>query len=248
MLSIRAAGAQQSAFNNLGRVEARLLSTTQKLATGLRINSGSDDPAGLFAAEQLRGDLLASRAQQRNLSAERFQVELRQTGRQLAVGVMQDMRGLVVQASGDTISDEQRAAIQTEIDSSLDGLERIASATGIDLSADLQSLRAEGDNSIVTGDPAAAAELIDEQISATVTASAEEGAYQRYSLDVAQRLAEDQEVIAARSLSQIEDADFASETANLARDEIAFRSTLKVLSVLNSLRGEGLANLLDLEA
>lgn len=245
MLSVNASGSLLRAINHVSRAEDRFANTATRLATGLRINSGSDDPAGLIGAEQLRGALSESAARRRSIGAERSQARVQQSGRGLALRVLQNLRGLATQATGDTVSDQQRAAIPTEIDSSLDGLDRITNLTGLSLSSSLETLRSGGEASIDAGSTAAATELLEAEINRLATEGAEQGAYEKYTLDVEQRLAEDLEVVTAESLSRLADTDYAAEATNLRRDEILFRATLKTLDMLNGLRGEGLLRLLD---
>ena len=45
------------AQNTLGRSNAALEQALTRLSTGLRINTGKDDPAGLIASENLRSDI-----------------------------------------------------------------------------------------------------------------------------------------------------------------------------------------------
>ena len=45
------------AQNTLGRSHAALEQSLTRLSTGLRINTGKDDPAGLIASENLRSDI-----------------------------------------------------------------------------------------------------------------------------------------------------------------------------------------------
>lgn len=247
MLTVRTSGTLLTAFNNQSRASNRLANTTLKLATGLRINSGKDDPAGLIAAEDLRGDLVEIQAQKRTIGYERSQVSVQQSGRQLTTGVLNDLRGLLVEAASDSTSQAGRKAIQTEIDSAIDGLGHIAQATGIALPSGLEALRAGGAANVVDGNAAEAQALVDEQLNKITTAAAAAGAYEKYTLDVNERLAQDQEVIAAQSLSEIADADYAEEASNLARDQITFKASLKTAGLLNQIRGEGLLTLLGVK-
>ncbi len=48
------------AQKQLGRSNAQLQTALQRLSTGLRINVGKDDPAGLIASEILRSDIVAT--------------------------------------------------------------------------------------------------------------------------------------------------------------------------------------------
>ena len=45
------------AQNNLGRTNGDLAVRLQRLSTGLRINRGADDPAGLIVSERLRSEM-----------------------------------------------------------------------------------------------------------------------------------------------------------------------------------------------
>jgi flagellin len=49
------------AQKNLGRTNEGLQRALTRLSTGLRINDGKDDPAGLIASENLRSDIEAIR-------------------------------------------------------------------------------------------------------------------------------------------------------------------------------------------
>src|SRR5476651_2021195 len=45
------------AIHTLQRNQGALSNSLQRLSTGLRINAGKDDPAGLIASEQLRSEI-----------------------------------------------------------------------------------------------------------------------------------------------------------------------------------------------
>lgn len=247
MLTVRTSGAQLTAFNNLSRSASQLGKTTHRLATGLRINSGADDPSGLIAAEKLRGDLVDISARAKTNSYERNQLRVEQSGRQQATDLLHDLRGLVVEATGDSASPQQKQAIQTQIDSALDGLDFISKATGFEAPTELRALRTGEAGNVIDGDPAVAAEVLDEQLSTITRASAAAGAYEKYTIDVNERLAQDQAVVASQALSEIADADYAEEVSNLTRDEITFRASLRTAGLLNQIRGDGLLTLLGVK-
>lgn len=243
MLTVRPTGVQLTAQNNLFRNQQRQDSTTERLATGLRINSAKDDPAGLVAAENLRGDLVDIGARRRIIGGERSQVRVEQSGRQQAVDVLQEVRGLAIEAASDSTSPDAKTAIQSQIDSSLDALSRIEAATGISVSSEVYALATGGDASVLE-DPAAAQTLIDETISGLVSGSAVAGAYEKYTLDVDERLAQDREVVIATALSEIADADYAEETANLTRDTILSKVAIQTFGLLDRTRGDAILSLL----
>ena len=219
-LSIGSGGIQLTLLHNNALANRFTNQATERLATGLRLNRGSDDPAGMITAEQLRGDLVEIGAEVRVLNAQRRQISIQQSGRQVATDVLREVRGLFVQASDGTLSDEQRTAIQAQVDSSLDSLDRLGATTGFALPAELEVLRAGGSANAVNGNPAEAVELLDDQLATINLASAAAGAYEKYTLDVDQRLAEARAVATASSLSQIADADFAQESSNLTAGQI----------------------------
>src|SRR5436190_153529 len=56
------------AQNTLGRSNAALEQALGRLSTGLRINTGKDDPAGLIASENLRSDITTAGTNFDNIS------------------------------------------------------------------------------------------------------------------------------------------------------------------------------------
>ncbi|MCH7925340.1 MAG: flagellin, partial [Planctomycetes bacterium] len=54
-----------SALHQLNRNQNFLFETMKRLATGRRINSGKDDPAGLISSERLAAEIRALEAESR---------------------------------------------------------------------------------------------------------------------------------------------------------------------------------------
>lgn len=214
----------------------------ERLSTGKRINRASDDPSGFIAAEGLRGDLVELRAQSKVASAGKFRVRQQQSALGEIQSVLNNVRGNLVSAADGLNSEAQTRALQLEIDASLDAIDQIANyAEGVDGSASLSDLREGGKANVVDGDISAATELIDAKISAISTARAASGAYERTN-DALDRLREDQIVITAQTLSQIEDANFAEEVTNLVQGQILSEAAIAALAF--STRGQ--AELLDM--
>lgn len=114
----------------LGRANESLQTSLTRLSTGLRINSGKDDPAGLIASEDLRRDITAvetaisnsERASQLIGTADSALGEINK--------LLNDVRGLVTEAANEgALSNQQIAANQLQIDSSLEAIDRIATVT-----------------------------------------------------------------------------------------------------------------------
>lgn len=232
------AGLQGQLLNQYRRNNDFVGQSLERLSTGLRINHGYDDPAGLIAAEDIRGDLLELSAESLATEYERFQLRRRDSALSQISSILGDVRGNLVSAADGFNSPEQTAALQLEIDASLDAIDRIADNTdGVADSTDLIELRSGGDANVVDGDVAAAAELVGAKISDITSARAAIGAYERGELEPLQRLREDQIVINARTLSTIEDADYATESANLVQGKILAKVTLAAFAISNETKG-----------
>ena len=102
--------------------------TSEKVASGLRINRAGDDVAGLALSEVMMGQIRGLRQAERNAedgisfiqTAEGY---LAQTGE-----ILTRIRTLAVQSSHGTNSDEERIFIQAEVSQLIDEVDRIASS------------------------------------------------------------------------------------------------------------------------
>lgn len=118
------------AQKTLGRSNAQLQVSLNRLSTGLRINSGKDDPAGLIASENLRRDITAANKAIINSERAGQLIATADSALGQVSNLLNDIRGLVVEAANTgVLSDEQIAANQLQIDSSLEAIDRIAQTT-----------------------------------------------------------------------------------------------------------------------
>ncbi|QDU58861.1 flagellin [Aeoliella mucimassa] len=221
-------------INNHNRNARSVFTATERLSTGKQINHASDDPAGLIAAEKIRGDIVELNGQSRASSYERSQLHIRESAITQVQGVLNEVRGVLVSAADGFNSPSQLTAYQQQIDASLDAIDQIANGTtGVSNSAALYELRSGGAANVVDGDMEAALALVEDKQSAIVNARAAIGAYERAELDTIERLREDQQVINLQTLSTLEDADFATETANLARSQTLTKASIALLALTN---------------
>ena len=118
------------AQNTLARSTADLQQSLTRLSTGLRINSGKDDPAGLIASEALRADITSIEKAISNSTRANLLIGTADSALGQVSGLLNDIRGLVVEAANiGTLSDEQIEANQLQVDSSLEAINRIAQTT-----------------------------------------------------------------------------------------------------------------------
>ncbi|HUT11157.1 MAG TPA: flagellin [Thermoguttaceae bacterium] len=119
-----------NAQKSLARSNASLQTALTHLSTGLRINYGKDDPAGLIASEALRSDIISVQRAITNSERANQVIVTADSALGQVSGLLNDIRGLVTEAANQgALSDDQIAANQLQVDSSLEALNRIAQTT-----------------------------------------------------------------------------------------------------------------------
>lgn len=118
------------AQNRLRQSNNSLQESLTRLSTGLRINSGSDDPAGLIASEALRSEITGLNKAISNTQRASQIISTADSALGQVSSLLNDVRGLVVEAANNgALSDEEISANQLQIDSSLEAINRIAQTT-----------------------------------------------------------------------------------------------------------------------
>lgn len=114
---------------NLGRANKDLEVRLQRLSTGLQINRGADNPAGLIVSERLRSEI--SGLNQAVNNSDRASSVIATTEGALAEvsDLLSSIKSLVVEAANTgAISDEERTANQLQIDSAIESITRISNS------------------------------------------------------------------------------------------------------------------------
>jgi flagellin len=118
------------AQKTLARTNMDLQTSLTRLSTGLRINTGKDDPAGLIASEALRTDIISVESAISNSERANQVIATADSALGQVSILLNDIRGLVTEAANTgAMSDDQIAANQLQIDSSLEAINRIAQTT-----------------------------------------------------------------------------------------------------------------------
>ena len=121
-----ALGAQFNLTRNMGA----LGETLTRLSTGLRINSGKDDPAGLIASELLKAQITGTNKAITNTQRANSLMAMADSGLAQIGNLLNDIKGLVVEsANTGTMTAAQIAANQMQVDAALDSIDRIARTT-----------------------------------------------------------------------------------------------------------------------
>lgn len=119
-----------TAQNRLQRTNNDLQTALTRLSTGLRINSGKDDPAGLIASESLRSDITSINKALSNTQRANQIIGTADSALGQVSSLLNDIRGLVTEAANKgALSTDEIAANQLQIDSSLEAINRIAQTT-----------------------------------------------------------------------------------------------------------------------
>lgn len=102
--------------------ESALATTSERLSSGLRINSARDDAAGLAIAMRLEAQILGLGVSTRNASEAVSMAQTAESGVSAIGDALQRMRELAVQASNATLTSSDRAILQLEVDELQDEL------------------------------------------------------------------------------------------------------------------------------
>ncbi len=114
----------------LGQNNTGLNSSLERLSTGLRINRGKDDPAGLIASENMRSELASLNSAVKNGERADQVMNIAEGGLQEISSMLVELQGLLnASASQAGLSDSEREANQLQIDSILQTIDRVAGST-----------------------------------------------------------------------------------------------------------------------
>lgn len=117
------------ANNQLLKAEDKLTQSLERLSSGLKINHAKDNPAGMAIANkmdtQISGLSKASTNAQDGISV----IETAEGALSEVTSIIQRMRELAVQAANGTLTDEDKDAIQKEVDNLSKEIDRISKDT-----------------------------------------------------------------------------------------------------------------------
>ncbi|MEQ9616433.1 MAG: flagellin [Phycisphaerales bacterium] len=118
------------AQRNLNRSNLDLENRLQRLATGLRINRGADDPAGLIVSERLRTELRGIEQGIKNSERATNVIATAEGALAEVSELLNSIKALVVEAANSgAFSTEEIEANQLQIDSALDSITRISNTS-----------------------------------------------------------------------------------------------------------------------
>jgi len=233
----------------------------ERLTSGLRINSAADDAAGLAVATAMTTQIMGTDMAIRNVNDGISLTQTIDGAAEEMVGMMQRQRELAIQSLNGTYSSANRIAMNDEFSALSAEISRISSTTkfnGVavmntaaqveihsgweDTLADSIVVTAIAGAAIATAvagvgvdssaNAAAAIIVMDTQISSLSSARSGVGAVQNRLEHTVSNLQNISENINA-SRSSILDADFAAESANLAKSQVLQQAGMSMLSQAN---------------
>ncbi|MCH8156290.1 MAG: flagellin FliC [Nitrospinae bacterium] len=125
-------------FNNIPSLNAqrilginndRLATSIERISSGIRINRGADDAAGLAISESLRSDIRALRQAVRNAGDGISLINVTEGALNEQSGILIRLRELASQAATGTVGSTERQTIQLEFTALRAELDRIAATT-----------------------------------------------------------------------------------------------------------------------
>lgn len=255
--------ASLSAQNQLSKSQNLSNQALERLSSGLRINSAKDDAAGLAISTRFDTQIRGLTVAQRNANDGISMVQTAEGGLDETVQNLQRIRELAVQAANGSNTDADRSLLQAEVDQRVSEISRIASDTqfnglnvldgslgsgvafqvganaGQTISIDFNStmnaagLGISGISISSAGGASAALATIDGALSQVNAFRADLGAVQNRFESTINNLGTNIENLSA-SNSRIVDADFAAETAKLAKANVLQQAGISVLAQANA--------------
>ena len=272
-LTVRTNVASIQSTGKLNATQKALQGTLGRISSGLRINQAADDAAGLGVATNLETTIISTRQAMRNGNDAISIIQTAESGTNEVTDILQRMRELAIQSASETLFNEERSYIQDEFLQLRSEVARIAQVTefnGVRLAdGTLSSINVQigvnndtasrivlelGDlttnglgisalNLDTSANALSALAVLDTALSSVNSTRSLFGAAQNRiesALDNAQTY---MEALSAAE-SQIRDADFATETAELTKLQILQQSGIAALAQAKNIN-QGVISLLQ---
>ncbi len=128
-ISIVTNPASLNAQRNLNKTQGMVGSSLARLSSGMRINSASDDAAGLAISEKLMSQVRSLGQAERNANDAVSLLQTAEGSMAESSGLLIRMRELAVQSGNDTVGSTERQFLQNELADLRSEVDRIAEVT-----------------------------------------------------------------------------------------------------------------------
>ncbi len=252
-----------NAQRNLGTSQSSLATSMQRLSSGLRINSAKDDAAGLAISDRMNAQVKGISVAVRNANDGVSLAQTAEGALSIVTDVLQRMRELAVQAQNGSNGTSDRANLDTEYQQLSAEITRIAAQTkfngtaivgasagaqifqvgannGDTLTITTSTVTTVGGNLTTSALASTAVAALDTALDTITASRATYGAYiNRFNFAISNLQITGENQTAARG--RIVDADFAAETANLARSQILQQAGTAMVAQANQLPNQVLS-------
>ncbi|MBT4977864.1 MAG: hypothetical protein HOM86_11040 [Gemmatimonadetes bacterium] len=113
----------------LNQSSADFTKRVERLSSGLRINRGADDPAGLSVSEGMRSEILGMKQGVNNATQGISLIQLAEGSLNEVSSMLRRMREVAVQSANSTINDSNREGLSSEFNQLSAEIDRIAVST-----------------------------------------------------------------------------------------------------------------------
>ena len=117
---------QDQTAKTLNKTNRDLNKILEKLSTALRINSASDDAAGAAISDQLETQSRGFKAAEQNVTDATSALNIADAAGGQVSGLIQQQRSLALQASNDTLTNQQRQGLDNQYQSLTQEIDRIS--------------------------------------------------------------------------------------------------------------------------
>ncbi|MCJ8343977.1 hypothetical protein MJH12_00390, partial [bacterium] len=117
------------ATGNLMKTNRDLTKSIERLSSGLRINRGADDAAGLTISEKLRGQIKGLNRAATNAQDGISLIQTAEGALNEDASMLNRLRELAIQSQADSLTTNDRLEIQKEVDQLVDEIDRVALTT-----------------------------------------------------------------------------------------------------------------------
>ena len=118
-----------NALNSLREVNQQLATHQLRLATGRRINSAGDDPAGMTFAKKLDSRARGLAVARDNIGDAQNVMSVAEGGIQNISEILVTMKEKILQAANDTLGTSERAAVESQLDDLAAEIDQIVAST-----------------------------------------------------------------------------------------------------------------------
>ena len=114
---------------HMRRTDNALDKAMERLSSGFKINKASDDAAGMAISRKMKTQIAGLERASMNCSDGISVIQTAEGALNEVSSILQGCRELAVQSANDTYSDDDRAAVQLEIDQLMEEIQRISETT-----------------------------------------------------------------------------------------------------------------------